>query len=399
VRAAAEQERTAVLADLGDELAELARTHGAPADVLVGLAPTSAGAGDSGRILARELGEGDSTAADLLGALWSCASSMEPELRSIVASRLARIAIGGGAAAQAPLALLAHGFLLAAEGDELRGHAFGAAAVRMAEQQGDVVAVRVTAQHAAHLLHWGEPARGSRSLLRRAFRRALELGELAVTCHAVVAHVAGLVPLGIPLDQALGDCADARTLLAGVHGVGGREAVRTVRAAVLRLRGDSLPEPDDGGTTDSSLLYLHGVLQARLAYTFGETDAAVRWADWSAPWAAQAPSSLLAVDHALFAGLALAGRVASAVGDERQQLVKRAAAHERLLRRASGTRRRSWPASSWRRGGARCARSRPSTRPRSWRAGAASSTTRRWRTSWPASSRRARGGVAWPTSI
>ena len=136
----------------------------------------------------------------LAAATWFTA----PELLGIVASRAVALTARRGVAQDSPFAFAAYAIALAMDSEYEEAHRFGRLAVGLAERASNPAQEsRALMVLGGHVSPWRAPLRDSVPLLRKAYTRGIESGELEYAAYALANLVFALWFRGAPLDTVL----------------------------------------------------------------------------------------------------------------------------------------------------------------------------------------------------
>ena len=133
---------------------------------------------------------------------------------------------------ESPFAFAAYAIALAMDGEYEEAHRFGRLAVALAERASNPAQeCRALMVLGGHVSPWRAPLRDSVPLLRKAYARGIESGELEYAAYALANLLFALWFRGATLDSVLAEADAALAFYRRIGHLGGIALRRAVRAA------------------------------------------------------------------------------------------------------------------------------------------------------------------------
>jgi PAS domain S-box-containing protein len=276
----------------------------------------------------------------LAAATWFTA----PELFGIVASRSVALTTRRGVAQDSSFAFSTYAIALAMEGEYEEAQRFGRLAVTFAERAADPAQeCRALMVLGGHVSPWRAPLRNSVPLLRKAYARGIESGELEYAAYALANHVFAQWSLGATLDSMLTETDAALAFYRRIGHLGGVAYVEPFMRAARCLKGltQGCATFDDGEFEEAGFLRdtaenglgqaVYHVLRLQSCCLLDEPALALSWARKGERWLPYLRTLFLQADHFFYAALALSSLHDGAPPGQREPLVTELRAHHHRL--------------------------------------------------------------------
>jgi PAS domain S-box-containing protein len=267
-----------------------------------------------------------------------------PELFRIVSSRAVALTVRQGMGQESPFAFAAYAIALAMDGEYEDADRFGRLAVALAERASNAAEeCRALMVLGGHVGPWRAPLRDSVPILRKAYTRGIESGELEYAAYASANLLFALWFRGATLDSVLAEADAALAFYRRIGHLGGIGYVAPFVPAARCLKGltrDSAHfadgEFDEASflreTTENGLARaVYHVLRLQTCYLLGEPAAALAHARNGERWLPHLRTIFFQADHFFYVALAVSSLHDAASRGEQDALLSEVRRHRDRL--------------------------------------------------------------------
>jgi predicted ATPase/signal transduction histidine kinase/PAS domain-containing protein len=276
----------------------------------------------------------------LASATWFTA----PELFRIVSSRAVDLTVRRGVGEESPFAFAAYAIALVMDGEYEEADRFGRLAVAFARRASNPAQeCRALMVLGGHVSPWRAPLRDSVPVLREAYARGIESGELEYAAYASANLLFALWFRGATLDSVLAETDAALSFYRRIGHLGGVAYVTPFVPAARCLKGLTRGHAcfEDREFDEPSFLReaaanglaqaVYHVLRLQTCYLLGDPATALSYARSGERWLPHLRTIFLQADHCFYAALALSSLHDTASREERYALLSQIRGHRDRL--------------------------------------------------------------------